>query len=126
MPPISIYLSYSYRMKSLFLSLLGILYLLTASVVLGETIDRRRLVERNGLVYKSFSPVPYSGKVTGLWLGEVVNGLKFGSWKTYWLNGSVASEGRYGVGGKKVGVWKYFNGNGDLSSKYTYPEKKFD
>ena len=110
-------------MKPLFLSLLSIVYLLTTSVVFGDTIDRRRLVERNGLVYKSFSPIPYSGQVTGLWLGEIVAGLKFGSWKTYWLNGSVASEGRFGVGGKKVGVWKYFNGDGHLSSEYEYPEK---
>ena len=113
-------------MKPLFLSLLSIVYLLTASVVLGETIDRRRLVERNGLVYKSFSPVPYSGRVTGLWLGEIVSGLKYGIWKTYWLNGSMASEGKYGQTGQKVGVWKYFNGEGHLSSEYNYPEKKFD
>ena len=91
---------------------------------MGETIDRRRLVERNGLLYKSFSPVPYSGKVSGLWIGEVVNGLKYGNWKSYWLNGSVASEGKYGEGGIKVGVWKYFNGDGHLSSEYTYQEGK--
>ena len=110
-------------MKPLFLSLLSIVYLLTASVVLGETIDRRRLVERNGLVYKSFSPVPYSGNVTGLWLGEIVSGLKYGIWKTYWLNGSMASEGKYDEKGQKVGVWKYFKGDGHLSSEYNYTEK---
>ena len=110
-------------MKPLFLSLLSIVYLLTASVVLGETIDRRRLVERNGLMYRSFSPVPYSGNVTGLWLGEIVSGLKYGIWKTYWLNGSMASEGKYGEGGQKVGVWKYFKGDGHLSSEYNYTEK---
>ena len=110
-------------MKPLFLSLLSIVYLLIASVAWGETIDRRRLVERNGLVYKSFSPVPYSGQVTGLWLGEIVSGRKYGSWKTYWLNGSMASEGKYGEGGQKVGVWKYFKGDGHLSSEYNYTEK---
>ena len=109
-------------MKQLFLSFLTIICLLATSVVLGETIDRERLVERNGLLYKSFSPVPFSGKVTGQWSGNIVNGKKIGLWKTYWLNGSLASEGKYAEGGQKVGVWKTFNGEGYLTSKYTYTD----
>ena len=111
-------------MKQLFLSFLTIIFLLTASVALGETVDRQRLVERNGFVYKNFSPVPFTGKVTGRWSGKIVDGRKIGLWKTYWLNGSLASEGKYGDVGQKVGVWKVFNGEGHLFSKYIYLEEE--
>ena len=111
-------------MKQLFLSFLTILFFLTTSVVLGETLDKRYLVERNGLLYKNYSPVPFTGKVTGEWSGKIVDGRKIGLWKTYWLNGSLASEGKYGNVGEKVGIWKIFNGEGQLLSKYTYIEKE--
>ena len=111
-------------MKQLFFSFLTIIIFLTASVVLGDTLDKRYLVERNGLLYKNFSPLPFTGKVTGRWSGKVVDGHKIGLWKTYWLNGSLASEGKYGNSGEKVGVWKMFNGEGHLLSKYTYIERE--
>ena len=109
-------------MKQLFLSFLTVIFLLTASAVFGETLDRKRLVERNGLLYKNYLSVPYTGKVTGRWSGKIVDGRKIGLWKTYWLNGSLASEGTYGNEGQKIGVWKIFNGDGRLSSKFTYLE----
>ena len=107
-------------MKQLVLSFLTILFFLTTSVVLGETLDKGYLVERNGLLYKHFSSVPFTGKVTGGWSGKLVDGKKFGNWKTYWLNGNLASEGKYIEGGIKSGVWKHYDANGNLISKHTY------
>ena len=100
------------------------MFIMSANVVLGETIDRQGLVERNGLIYKTYSTDPYTGKVTGRWSGKVVDGRKIGLWKTYWLNGSLASEGKYGNKGQKIGVWKVFTGDGYLSSKYSYGEEE--
>ena len=107
-------------MKQLFLSFLTILFILTTSVVLGEALNKRYLVERNGLLYKHFSSVPFTGKVLGQWTGKLVDGQKFGKWKTYWLNGSLASEGEYISGGIRSGVWKHYDANGNLISKYTH------
>tara|TARA_Y100001960_G_scaffold332583_1_gene433667 strand:+ start:3333 stop:3704 length:372 start_codon:yes stop_codon:yes gene_type:complete len=94
--------------------------LLTVHTVLSETVDRKKLVVRNGILYKHFSSVPYSGIVTGQWAGKLVDGKKFGPWKTYWLNGSLASEGKYISGGIKTGVWKHYDTDGRVVSKYTY------
>ncbi len=107
-------------MKPLFLSFLTIIFLLNASVVWGETVDRRKLVVRNGIVYKNFSDVPYTGKVTGWWAGKIVNGHQIGPWKKYWMNGKLSSEGNYSEGGIKNGLWKFYDVNGYLSHKKTY------
>ncbi len=93
---------------------------LAANTVLSETLDRQRLVERNGILYKHFSSVPYTGTVTGRWSGKLVDGKRFGPWKTFWFNGSLASEGKYITGGVKTGVWKHYDTNGRVISKYTY------
>ena len=51
-----------------------LLVLLFPSLALGETM--RDLVERDGLHYKKFTTVPFSGKVTGNAQGT----FKDGSW----------------------------------------------
>ena len=59
-----------------FFLMLGVTVLLciSASVVWSETWDD--LVERNGLYYKKFTDVPFTGKVDGQYNGSIKNGKK--------------------------------------------------
>jgi hypothetical protein len=58
-------------MRELSLTLLTCLLFLSPNVVLSETMDD--LVLREGLFYKKFSDVPFSGKTTGLQQGTFKN-----------------------------------------------------
>ena len=58
-----------------------------------ETLDD--LVEREGIPYKKFSDVPFTGKVEGERQGSFKNGLKEGPWISYWKNGQLSSKGNY-------------------------------
>ena len=64
--------------------------LLFSSFALGETMDD--LVEREGLHYKKFSEVPFTGNITGRSQGSVRNGKKDGPWVTYYANGQLESK----------------------------------
>jgi len=63
--------------------------LLLPSVALGEVVTIDDLVERDGLHYKKFSDVPFTGKVTGKSQGELRNGVKDGPWVGYNEDGTV-------------------------------------
>ena len=52
------------------------------NVVLSETMDD--LVKRNGIHYKKFSEVPFSGKTTGRFQGTFKNGKLDGAWVSYY------------------------------------------
>ena len=65
-----------------------VLLCLSASVVWSETIDD--LVVRDGLHFKKFSDVPFTGKVDGEVRGLLKNGSKVG----IWLHSHVPCVGR--------------------------------
>jgi len=46
------------------------------SLALGEEVPWDDLVERDGIHYKKFTDVPFSGKVTGSEKGKIKNGVK--------------------------------------------------
>ena len=104
-----------------FLAPILLLTLLFPSIAFGETIDD--LVEREGLHYKKFTEVPFTGKINGFleengeWQGTIRNGKKDGPWIYYWTNGHLQSKGTY-KDGKKDGPWVYHS-NG---SEVTIPE----
>ena len=104
-------------MKKLTLTLLTCLFILSPNVVLGETIDD--LVKREGLYYKKFSDVPFSGKTTGRVQGTFRKGKKHGPWVGYWDNGQLSSKGTY-KNGKEEGPWVRYHKNGQLRYKGTY------
>ena len=89
-------------MKKLTVTLLTCLFVLSPNVVLGETMFD--LVKREGLLYKKFTDVPFTGKVTGLSQGKLKNGKKVGPWVEYHVNGQLSSKGTY-KNGKKDGPW---------------------
>ena len=63
--------------------------LLFPSLALGETVKFEDLVITDGLYYKKFSDVPFTGKVTGKKQGSFKDGKQHGPWVTYWYNGQL-------------------------------------
>ena len=63
----------------LFLSLLS-------SPCWSENFTMDDLVERDGLYYKKFTDVPFTGKITGRGQGSIKNGKKDGEWIIYHKN----------------------------------------
>jgi hypothetical protein len=53
-----------------------LLTLLFPALAFGETIDD--LVKREGIYYKKYTDVPFTGKVTGIYQGSIKNGKKDG------------------------------------------------
>ena len=101
------------------------------------------LVKREGLFYKEFSDIPFTGEITGKNQGSIKDGYQEGEWVSYWSNGQLMSKGEYKDGkeegeqffyydtgelfykgeykdGKKVGEWVVYNRDGTLSYKETY------
>jgi len=91
-------------MRKLSLTLLTCLLFLSPNVVLSETMND--LVYRDGLFYKKFSEVPFSGETTGDSQGTIKNGKKEGAWVTYHPNGQLKSKGNF-KNGKTDGSWVY-------------------
>ena len=83
----------------------------------GETMDD--LVQREGVYYKKFSDVPFTGKVEGSNQGNIKNGKKEGPWLSYYSNGQLSSKGEY-KNGDLEGPWLSYYSNGQLSSKGEY------
>ena len=97
--------------------------LLFPALALGETM--KDLVERDGLYYKKFPGVPFTGTVTGITQGVFRNGKKEGPWVNYHENEQVDAKGTY-KDGKADGPWVYYYENGQLRSKGTFKDGKQD
>ena len=106
-------------MKTL-LTLLTCLFILSPNVVMSETVKYEDLVKREGLYYKKFSDVPFTGKTTGKVQGTFKNGKKDGPWFDYHKNGKLLSKGTY-KDGKREGPWVDFHSDGTkrMSEKKT-------
>ena len=76
------------------------------------------LLVRDGLYYKKFSDVPFSGKVTGLRNGLMKNGKEEGVWVSYHENGQLLTKGNY-ENGKKDGAWVFYMPSGTLINRWT-------
>ena len=84
------------------------------SVTICEIYD---LVEREGLYYKKFTEVPFTGKVDGKGQGSFKDGEKDGSWVRYWDNVQLMTKGDY-KNGKKEGSWVNYNQDGTVNKNY--------
>ena len=92
-----------------------VLFCLTSSV--GWSLTIKDLVVREGLYYKKFSDVPFSGKISGYnKKGAIVNGVHEGAWVHYWSNGQLYSKGNW-KNGKEEGAWVYYGKEGTLNKK---------
>ena len=77
------------------------------------------LVEREGLYYKKFTDVPFTGKTTGQKQGTFKNGNREGPWIEYWTNGRLKYKGFY-KNGNREGPWVGYHKNRQLFSKGNY------
>jgi antitoxin component YwqK of YwqJK toxin-antitoxin module len=97
--------------------------LLLPALALGETMDD--LVNRDGLYYKNFTDVPFTGKIVDYHpngqlrsKGTSKDGKLDGPWVSYYDNGQLNRKGNY-KDGKKDGLWVFYGENGQLLSKLT-------
>lgn len=85
----------------------------------------RDLVQRDGLYYKKFSDVPFSGKVNDSHKGLIRNGKKEGAWIRYFVGGQLHYRGNY-KNGKMEGEWITYHRKGQLNSKGNYKNGKME
>ena len=76
-------------MRHILTSLVLVVFLFPA-LASGETRDD--LVAREGLFYKKFTDVPFTGEMTGLEQGQIKDGVKDGPWVSYYKDGTVNEE----------------------------------
>ena len=82
------------------------------------------LVERDGLYFKKFSDIPYTGEYSGpleLETGSFVNGKPNGLWVSYYLNGQLRNKGEY-QDGKRSGHWVFRRETGILYFEGSFKE----
>ena len=72
------------------LASLVIALFLFPSIAFGETMDD--LVKRDGIYYKKFTDVPFTGKITGQEQGSLKDDKKDGPWVYYYEDGTVFEE----------------------------------
>jgi hypothetical protein len=104
-------------MKKTLITFFTVLFCLTSSV--GWSLEYKDLVERDGLFYKKFSDVPFTGKTAGQEQGSFKNGKRDGSWLSYWANGKLQSKTNH-KNGKLEGSWVSYHLNGQLRDKGQY------
>ena len=83
------------------------------------------LVKREGIFYKKFTDVPFTGEVTGKGQGSIKDGKQTGPWVRYRDNGQLSSKGTF-KDGKEDGLWVGYHDNGQLSYKGTYKDGEKD
>ena len=109
-------------MKNLFLVQL-ILFSVISSSCWGETTYD--LVMRDGLYYKRFTDVPFTGKVTQVpeeimtFNGEYRDGKREGEWLIYYDNGQLLEKVNV-KNGKLDGEHVWYYDNGQLRGKQNY------
>ena len=81
------------------------------------------LVQRDGVYYKKFSEVPFSGKLNGLNKGSMKNGKEDGEWTHYLHTGQLLAKGNY-ENGKREGAWVAYYPNGQLNYKGNFKNHK--
>ena len=124
-------------MKKILLITLPILIFVGVLFILGiqRDNDPRRLnysMGPNGLFYEAGTNELYSGMITDtadvIIEFQVVNGIKNGSFRTYFLTGHIEKEG-YIENDKNEGEWKYYYESGQLeligSFKENLPNDKW-
>ena len=101
-------------MKLLFITPL-VLMSLVSSPSWGLSMDD--LVHREGLYYKKFTDVPFTGEIDeGPHKGKFKDGFPDGHWILYYEDGELLEKGDF-KDGDKVGLWVSYHKNGQLRSR---------
>ena len=82
-------------MKKILITFFAVLFCLTSSV--SWSVKLYELVERDGIYYKKFSDIPFTGKIESrkIGTGNYKNGKREGSWVSYWNSGKLKDKGIY-------------------------------
>jgi antitoxin component YwqK of YwqJK toxin-antitoxin module len=90
-----------------------------------ENEKQKLSLTRDGLFYEAGTNRLFSGIIKDtidvIIEFQVVEGIKHGNFKTYFLNGQVEKEG-YIENDKNVGEWKYYFDNGQLATIGNFKE----
>mgnify|MGYP006096171695 FL=1 len=81
------------------------------------------LVERDGLYFKKFTDIRFTGKVSGKKQGKMKDGILEGEWVNYFENGQFRYKGSY-KNGLREGEWIFYHDNGQLYGKGSYKSGK--
>jgi len=81
------------------------------------TLDE--LVTRDGIHFKKFSDLPYTGEVTGTYQGQFLDGKRHGKWLIYYESGQLVFEINYDRG-TRDGLYRQSFTNGILAIKGLY------
>ena len=96
--------------------------------------DANNLVVINGIYFRKFTDIPFTGKVTGKEQGLLRDGKKQGLWIGYYDNGYVMYRTHYKDGknfgpsvsynrfGNKDGVWISYHENGKVKARGTFKD----
>ena len=107
-------------MNRILAPILLLVFLFPALALSEEVVEWDDLVEREGIYYKKFTTVPFTGKVTSQMLqGQFKNGKEEGSRVWYHDNGQLFGKGDYN-NGKREGPWVTYHYDGQLESKGDY------
>ncbi len=112
-------------MKNLLFKIL-VLVLLASCSSSPEAMNIKQLENRGGIYFNSDKNKTYSGLVfenstsgSKAMEGELKQGLKTGTWVTYYDNGQKMSEGNYTTN-LKDGEWAYWEANSNMKGKEFY------
>ena len=103
--------------------LLPVLLLCLPVLVSAETDDSSDLVKREGLHYKKFTDVPFTGKTSGQLQATYKDGKEHGPYAWYLENGQLWRKGTY-RGGKEHGPYVKYRLNGQLKEKGAFKDGK--
>ena len=93
-----------------------------------KKINKKDLIQRDGLFYKKFTDVPFTGETSQSSFkngreiihgkGDYKNRLKEGSWVEYYDNGQLWRKGDY-KNGKREGTWVGYYSEGTIWQAFT-------
>ena len=107
-------------MRHLLTSVILVVFLFP-SLALGQGVTMDDLVVRDGLYYKEFTDVPFTGEVTGQHQGRIKDGKQDGPWVSYYENGQLYGKGTW-KDGKQDGLWVSYYKNGQLYGETTFKD----
>jgi chemotaxis protein MotB len=97
-------------MKKTIFVLFVLIYSLLSSASWSDSIDDLTL--RNGVFYKRYTDVPFSGSITGKINVRLENGKFEGHFDGYYDDGQLKEKGSY-KSGKRTGLWEEFSKGGE-------------
>ena len=113
------------RKLTFLFSPLLLITLLFPALAYGVDVKFEDLVGREGLYYKKFTEVPFTGKVTGSIQGSIKDGKWDGPWVGYYANGPLLAKGTM-KDGIQDGPWVGYHSNGQSHYRGTLKDGKRD